>query len=103
MKFTDQPVDVYPVGVLAAIQATVRARRLGLPAPTGGSLRYEWGYIRRRAADHNWRAIRNTFNGYLAEHGGYHHHSAGRGWTKRAAIRRAERICRAWRRVGEQP
>jgi hypothetical protein len=100
MNFTDQPLNVYPVGVLEALLLTIRAKRLHLPAPTGGSLRHEWGYIRGQAAKHNWRAVRSAFNGYLAEHGG-HQHSAGRGWTKRAAIRRAERICRDWRQADQ--
>ena len=74
-----QQVDVYAVGWLQAWQR----RRL----------RAEWRHVTYWARRRNWRAIRNTFNGYLAEHehGG---HNAGRGWTKRQAIRRAEAICK---------
>ena len=50
-----------------------------------------WDYcIRGR----RWRAARNYFNGYLAAHEG-HHHNAGRGWTKQAALRHVNRICGA--------
>jgi len=44
-----------------------------------------------QAGDHNWRAVRNYFNGWLAEHPDGRS-SAGRGWTRRAALRRLERI-----------
>lgn len=59
-----------------------------------GRLRAGVRYLQRQARARNWRAVRNYFNGYLAEHrhGG---HNAGRGWTKRAALRRVERICAA--------
>lgn len=70
--------DTYPVGWLAAWK---RKR-----------LRQEWRYTVRQAKARNWRAIRNTFNGYLSEHDG-HPHNCGRGWTKRAASRRADRLC----------
>lgn len=72
--------DVYPVGLLLDFKR--------------GRLRYGLRrYLMRQVRDRNWRAVRNYFNGYLAEHrhGG---HNAGRGWTKRAAIRRVERICK---------
>lgn len=74
-----QSVDVYPVGWLEAWKHH--------------RLKREWRYVVYWARRRNWRAIRNTFNGYLAEyeHGG---HNAGKGWTKRAALRRAEAICK---------
>lgn len=93
-------VDVYAVGVLRTLQVVGRALTVRHPDLRGRRLiivrksvssqwRYIWVYcIKGR----RWRALRNTFNGYLAEHrhGG---HNAGRGWTKRAAIRRADRLC----------
>jgi hypothetical protein len=85
MTDNDRPeTDVYPVGLLAAV------KHHGLRNGTRRSMRH----VRRWARQRNWRAIRNTFNGYLAEHrhGG---HNAGRGWTRRAALRRVERICRS--------
>lgn len=68
-------IDIYAVGLLSDIKRK-RVRR--------GLRSFLWDYaIKGR----NWRAARNYFNGYLAEcqHGG---HNAGRGWTKRAALRR---------------
>jgi hypothetical protein len=73
-------VDVYPVGLLS----DYRRKRVRRSLQT-----YVWNYcIKGR----RWRALRNYFNGYLAEHahGG---HNAGRGWTRRAALRRVNRIC----------
>ena len=74
--------DIYPVGLLMDLRR--RRVRSGLR------------YLRHQAGAHNWRAVRNYFNGYLAEHrhGG---HNAGKGWTKRAALRRVERICEGQR------
>lgn len=76
----EKDVDVYPVGLLSDIKRG-RVRH--------GLRRYLWAYcIKGR----RWRSARNYFNGYLAEHrhGG---HNAGRGWTKRAAVRRLDRLC----------
>lgn len=70
--------DVYPVGLFCDWRY--------------GRLRAGLRYLHLQAKARNWRAVRNYFNGYLAEHehGG---HNAGRGWTKRAALRRVERLC----------
>lgn len=72
-------IEAYPVGLLRDI------KRKSL---SYGLKRYLWVQVRRR----NWRAVRNYFNGYLAEWHyppeGMRHHKCGRGWTKRAAIRR---------------
>lgn len=71
--------DVYPVGLLSDWR---RGRTLT------GVRHFLWDYaIKGR----RWRAVRNYFNGYLAEHKGCGH-NAGRGWTKTAARRRVERI-----------
>ena len=72
-------VDVYPVGLFSDI----KRRRAWY-----GFRTYEWRNLKQR----KWRELRNYFNGYLAEHDG-HPHNAGRGWTKRAAIRRVDRLC----------
>lgn len=79
MPNTDPLALTYPVGWLAAWQ---RHR-----------LRSEWRYTLSQVKARNWRAVRNTFNGYLCEHD-THPHNCGAGWTKRAAIRRAARLCR---------
>jgi hypothetical protein len=77
-------VDVYPVGLLSdvkyygVVNGFQRARRV----------------CRGVVAGRNWRRLRSYLNGYLAEHVWPCQHDAGRGWTKSAALRRADRICR---------
>src|SRR5690606_11433766 len=58
----DAPIDVYPVGWLAAWQ------RRHIPRPRGHChpLHRELRYVLRHASRGRWRAVRNTFNGYLA-------------------------------------
>ena len=75
----DKPgIETYPVGLFRALQQ----RRL----------RYGVAYLKSRVKAHNWRAVRNYFNGYLAEWHyppeGMQHTHCGRGWTRRAALRR---------------
>lgn len=72
-------IEAYPVGLLSDIKSRRVWRGIR------GDL---FPQIKRR----KWRAVRNYFNGYLAE---WHyppeavrHYRCGRGWTKRAAIRR---------------
>jgi hypothetical protein len=64
-----------------------------------GNIRRARPYLTRQIKAHNWRAVRNYFNGWLAEHEGCHH-NAGRGWTEKAACRRALAICE--REAGKQ-
>jgi hypothetical protein len=79
-KYSEQSgIEAYPVGLLSDI----KRRRVW---------RGVRGYVIPQMRRRNWRAIRNYFNGYLAE---WHyppaevaHTRCGRGWTKRAAIRR---------------
>jgi hypothetical protein len=72
-------VDVYPVGALAAWQH----RRIRLHP-----LRQERRYLLHQLRQHNWRAIRNHFNGYLAEVDSppWLITRCGHGWTKQRAI-----------------
>lgn len=70
--------DIYPVGILEAIKHH--------------RIKAELRFLRDRLRERNWRAIRNAFNGYLAEHDGCPH-NAGKGWTRRAASRRVNRLC----------
>lgn len=94
------PTDVYPVGVLATIKQVRRALLARDDRLRGKrwtivklNVRNERRYLLSQVAERNWRAVRNTFNGYLAEHRGCAH-NCGKGWTKRAALRRADRLCR---------
>lgn len=57
-----------------------------------GRLHVSRRYLKHQIKARNWRAVRNHFNGWLAEHEGCHH-NAGRGWTEKAACRRALAIC----------
>lgn len=89
-------MDTYPVGLLLHLRQLVGCHRV-----PGGRWRLHLQHarqIRRTVRSHvaarNWRALRQYANGYLCEHTG-HHHNAGRGWTKRAAQRRAQTICHA--------
>lgn len=71
-------ISIYPVGVLAAI----KHRRV----------QSEYRYIRTQVAARKWRAVRQSFNGYLAEidypPSALIHNHCGHGWTKRRAARR---------------
>ncbi|GEP34318.1 hypothetical protein NSZ01_20860 [Nocardioides szechwanensis] len=77
MRFTE--TDTYPVGLF-------RDWRRRLP------LRLSAQYLQRQIKAHRWRAVRNYFNGYLAEHRHPCRHDAGHAWTMRAAERRVEQI-----------
>lgn len=72
-------VHVYPVGWLAALR---QARQ-----PLLREARYARHWIKTR----NWRAAKNSLNGYLAEPyefpPGDYRRRAGSGWTKRRALR----------------
>ena len=75
----EQGIETYPVGLLSDI------KRKRVRAGIKGYLLYQ---VKRR----NWRAVRNYFNGYLAEWHycpeGVRPTKCGQGWTKRAALRR---------------
>jgi hypothetical protein len=75
-------IDIYPVGLLHDWQ-----HRKIRP------LRKAMGYPRRQLRARNWRALRNYLNGYLAEPRNWPPGvtRCGRGWTKRAALRRLNR------------
>lgn len=84
---TDRNIAVYRVGMLQALFMDWRrlTKRLGpgwwKPTYTVRELRQLAYWARRR----NWRAIRNAFNGWLAEHA-YAGTRAGHGWTRRRAL-----------------
>lgn len=78
-------IDVYPVGWLAALRFAWRAARSGRAAPAYRRLRQQWRYTRRCIRLRKWRAVRNSLNGYLAEH--ELGRRCGHGWTRRRAVR----------------
>lgn len=87
-------VDVYPVGVLAPllfIRNAARRRHSGGVRFGLRRLRGEARYITARARDGNWRAVKNCFNGYLAEPRKWPEDGSlrrcGSGWTKKRAMR----------------
>jgi hypothetical protein len=84
------PIDVYAVGWLEAW------KHRNMPRPHGhrGSLRREWNYMWRQIKAHEWRAVKNTFNGYLAEAQTDKTRRAGHGWTEQRALRDLERHVR---------
>ncbi len=82
-------IDVYPVGVLAELLRLGRALRSRQPQLARwamGKLWWEFGYIAHNIRTRNWRAARNAFKGYLAEHR-TRGHRCGHGWTRRRALR----------------
>jgi hypothetical protein len=76
LRSTNMMIDVYPVGLLEAWQH----RRIP------GKLRSWRRYLVRQMRAGNWRAVRNSFNGYLAEaDGSWGATRCGHGWTKQRA------------------
>lgn len=79
-------VDVYPVGLLADLQRDWRmvTKLRKRPVYVRRCLRY----LRERIARGQWRAVKNTFNGYLAEPrvDDESWTRCGHGWTKRRAL-----------------
>lgn len=109
-------VDVYPVGWLAELRAawrllTYRPRVIdGLPAlPTPawrwrvGEARHAlsrvWRHNVRHVRARDWHALKNTFNGYLAEPYVWPEDGSlrrcGSGWTRARALRSLRR--HGWR------
>lgn len=91
-------VDIYPVGWLAALLTLRRAIRARHPAATRHALRRLRSQLRydiARAKARDWRSVRNSCNGYLAEP--YHWPQdgtltrCGTGWTRRRALRSLHR------------
>jgi hypothetical protein len=83
MTESDRNVDVYRVGVLAALYRDWRMVTVVRRRPV--HLAQEVRYLLRQAKAHNWRAIRNSFNGFLAEHR-YAGTRCGHAWTRKRAL-----------------
>jgi hypothetical protein len=93
---TTEHVDIYPVGVLTELLRLRRALTNYDAKATAwavGRLRTELGHIAGRARAGDWRAVKNAFNGYLAEPTPFpaHMRRCGSGWTKRRAMRSLQR------------
>ncbi|MEU3283350.1 hypothetical protein [Streptomyces antibioticus] len=76
-------IVIYPVGLLHDWQHFVHAiDRRDARRSLRASLRREWERIKAR----KWRAAKNYFNGYLAEHA-HAGSRCGTGWTRGRAYR----------------
>lgn len=83
-EHTDQ-ISVYPVGLLHDLKrARMAWRHEGLRSAVW-RIRMASRYLRIYVRNRNWRAVRNYFNGHLAEHSTLGRR-CGHGWTKRRAL-----------------
>jgi hypothetical protein len=95
---TDHPthegtVDVYPVGALDdLIHLRGILRRYGWRAARS-RVRFILTTLTRRVRRRQWRAVKNYFNGYLAEPAPFPDgmRRCGSGWTHRRALRSLRR------------
>jgi hypothetical protein len=76
-------VTIYPVGLWLEARETRRRKRWCF------HFKSMWRQIKRR----EWRNVKNSFNGYLAEPDIFPHglHRCGSGWTRRRALRDLQR------------
>ncbi len=108
---TDRRVDVYPVGVLAHLRHACRYLTLPtsqFPHAASPPVTVRWRisraqielrYIRQSISRHitrrQWRELRQSFNGYLAEPSPWPQDGSltrcGSGWTKTRALRSLRR------------
>lgn len=90
-------VDVYPVGWLARLRMAWAMARSGRWRAAHCELAAEWRYCVARARVGNWRAVRMTFNGWMAEPTPFPEglRRCGSGWTKARARRRLDRMMTA--------
>ncbi|GAA2681812.1 hypothetical protein [Actinoplanes palleronii] len=91
-------VDVYPVGLLADLLMLRRALRLRHRHGIPWALRRLIARARRLCSwghEGNWGAVKNSFNGYLAEPyefpPGNYRRRCGTGWTRGRALRSLRR------------
>jgi hypothetical protein len=95
----EQPtIGIYPVGLLADLLRDCRQIRHWRKFRAAGGkptlhVRRTAKYLAYQARRRNWRAVKNTFNGYLAEPEPFPEgvHRCGTGWTRRRAMRSLER------------
>lgn len=96
----DAAIAVYPVGWLADMIRAWRYFTHPTPPPCGRrqgwrELRKSWRYTLYQLRRRNWRAVKNSLNGYLAEPEAFppgdYRRRCGTGWTKRRALRSLKR------------
>ena len=89
-------VDIYLVGVLRDLIEARHRRRLGMTWTP--PLRRAVATVARKVRKRDWRGLKTSFNGYLAEPTPWPEHMCrcGSGWTRRRALR-------SLRRHGYQP
>lgn len=96
---TELKIDIYSVGWLHTLQRAYRYFRHPI-SPLGRKqawreLRTEWRYTVKQIKRKKWRAVKNSFNGYLAEPEifppGDYRRRCGTGWTKDRALRSLHR------------
>lgn len=97
MKHSTYPpgteIDVYPVGVLDDLRFAYRAIRSGHSREGYGKIRSSIRYVVDSVRAGNWRSVRNSFNGYLAEPTPFPEglKGCGSGWTRKRALRSLRR------------
>lgn len=89
-------IDVYPVGLWDDVRQ-FRGRWRHDPAGKRAALRrlrWDLRYPLMRIRCGNWRALKNYFNGYLAEPTPFPDNlrRCGSGWTRERAVRSLERL-----------
>lgn len=87
-------VDIYAVGVLGALLKARRAVKASRHDLARHYVMQEWRYLIYQARRRNWRAVRNSFNGYLAEDETTPY--CGHGWTHSRALRSLDRRRSRW-------
>lgn len=99
MTLPETEVDVYPVGVLDDLRFAYRAIRSGHAREGYRKIRSSVRYVIERARAGNWRSVRNSFNGYLAEPTPFPDglKGCGSGWTKKRALRKLDERMRTGR------
>lgn len=98
MQAEPATVGVYPVGLLGDLLRDWRQIRHWREFRAAGGkptmhVRRTARYLIGRIRDRNWRAVKNTFNGYLAEPTPFPEEvrRCGTGWTRKRALRSLRR------------
>jgi len=92
LLYRGSTIDIYPVGVLDGWLAYWRTRHIPA-ARAGRKRRHRLSYLSTWIQQQNWRAVKNSFNGYLAEPSPFPPglRRCGSGWTRGRALRDLKR------------